>query len=141
MERALFRINRKTVILKRVFAIKDDASRTLLREVLIYNGRGVPCFIRTCMKNKPALYITTASVLIAISILLPATVPLITFSPLMTMLVAVHVPIFIACFIKPSMAIAVTISSSIAFFFTMPIIVTARISTHILFAVLLSLYM
>lgn len=90
--------------------------------------------------KKTTIFITSTAILIAISILIPATVPAIHFTPLLTMIVAVHVPILIACFISPYMAIAVAIGSTFAFFFTQPLIVTSRASTHIIFAVLASLY-
>jgi len=104
------------------------------RKVRLHANRGVS------QLKKTTHFITTATILTAIAILIPAAVPAIHFTPLLTMIVAVHVPIFIACFISPYMAISVTIGSTIGFFFTQPLIVTSRASTHIIFAFLASLY-
>ena len=85
-------------------------------------------------------FITTAALLTAIAIIIPLVVPLIQISPLLTFTLAVHVPIFIACFISPRMATAVAIGSTFGFALTKPLIVTARVATHIVFAVLAALY-
>jgi len=85
--------------------------------------------------------LTLTALLIAIAILIP-----IVFAPLritigpMSWTPAAHVPIFIACFISPPVAIAVAIGATIGFFFTAPLVITARAATHVIFAGLLAFY-
>ena len=85
--------------------------------------------------------ITIAALLTAITILIPIVfVPFrITIGP-MSWTPASHVPIFIAAFISPFVAISVAIGSAIGFFFSAPLVIAARASTHIIFAILLALY-
>ena len=85
--------------------------------------------------------LTLTALLIAIAILIP-----IVFAPFritigpMSWTPASHVPIFIAAFISPPVAIAVAIGSTIGFFFTAPLVITARAATHVIFATILALY-
>ncbi|WP_312640760.1 hypothetical protein [Hydrogenoanaerobacterium sp.] len=77
-----------------------------------------------------------AALLCAIGIVIPMFAPKIVLEPA-SFTLASHVPIFIALFISPSVALAVAIGTTVGFLFTgLPIVVVLRALTHVLFAMI-----
>ena len=97
------------------------------------------------VKNTKTRNMITAALLTALSILIPTAFaflrvpgPLfpIPLPPGVTATLTAHVPIMVSMFISPAAAAFVAIGSAIGFAFTgLPIVVTARAATHIVFAV------
>ena len=83
--------------------------------------------------------LTRTAMLCAMGILIPIIMPPVppfrlVIEP-MSFTLAAHVAIFIAMFISPASAIAVTIGTTIGFFFVLPPVVGFRAASHIFFAV------
>jgi len=77
---------------------------------------------------------TIAALLIAIAIVIPVFCPKIVLGPASVTL-ASHVPVFIAMFISPPVAVAVALGSTAGFLLAgFPIVIVLRAFTHILFA-------
>ncbi|MDR1101819.1 MAG: hypothetical protein LBL34_05650 [Clostridiales bacterium] len=92
------------------------------------------------MKNHAQFKLTLAAILTAVAIVIPMFMPKIVIPP-MSFTLTSHVPIFIACFISPAVAVAVVIGSTAGFFLAgFPTVIVARAGTHLIFAVLLSMY-
>jgi len=94
------------------------------------------------MKHQRTIKLIVSGLLIAIGLIIPM------FSPIKVVLepasftLASHVAIFIAMFISPLMAVAVALGTALGFFMGgFPIIVVLRASTHVIFALLGSLYL
>ena len=86
------------------------------------------------MKNSKIQTITISALLCAIGIMIPMFAPKIVIEPA-SFTLASHVPIFIAMFISPVVAIAVALITSMGFFFSgFPIVVVLRALTHLIFA-------
>lgn len=83
--------------------------------------------------------ITIAALLIALGIVIPMFMPKIIFPP-NSYTLASHVPVMIAMFISPSVAIAVAIGTAWGFLISATDIIAMRALSHIVFAVLGSLY-
>ncbi len=84
-------------------------------------------------RNKIQL-MTTAALLSAIGILIPMFAPKIIIGPA-SFTLASHVPVFIAMFISPYVAIAVALISGIGFLISgFPIVIVLRALSHIVFA-------
>lgn len=84
---------------------------------------------------------TTAALLIALGIVIPMFSFKIVIEPA-SFTLASHVPVFLAMFISPAVALAVAAGTTLGFFFAgFPIIIVLRAATHMLFAVLGSLYL
>jgi niacin transporter len=76
-----------------------------------------------------------AALLCAIAIIIPMFAPRIVLPPA-SFTLASHVPIFIALFISPPVALAVTVGATIGFFFAgFPIVIVLRALSHILFVI------
>lgn len=81
------------------------------------------------------LQLTIIGLLTAIGILIPMVMPIRIVIPPASYTLGVHIPIFIAMFISPKAAIAVTIGTTAGFFlagFPMPIVI--RAASHIFFS-------
>lgn len=77
---------------------------------------------------------TIAGMLCAIGIIIPMFAPKIVIEPA-SFTLASHVPVFIAMFISPSVAISVSLLTSLGFFISgFPLVVVLRALTHLLFA-------
>ena len=94
------------------------------------------------MNRQSILKLIISGVLIAIGLIIPM------FSPIKIVLepasftLASHVAIFIAMFISPAMAVFVALGTTLGFFLGgFPIIVVIRAATHVVFALLGSLYL
>ncbi len=75
-----------------------------------------------------------AALLCAIGIVIPVFAPKIVIGPA-SFTLASHVPIFIAMFISPPLAIIVCLGTTLGFFFSgLPLVVTLRALTHVIFA-------
>jgi len=83
--------------------------------------------------------LTTTALLIGIGILLPMVIPTIMIPPA-SYTIGVHVPIFVAMFISPWMAIAVTFGTTIGFFFSAPLVIVWRAASHLIFVIPAVLY-
>jgi len=88
--------------------------------------------------------LTRTAMLCAIGILIPIIMPPVppfrlVIEP-MSFTLAAHVAIFIAMFISPTSAVAVTIGTTIGFFFVLPPVVGFRAASHIVFAIVGALY-
>ena len=80
-----------------------------------------------------------AALLCAIAIIIPMFVPKIYLPPA-SFTLASHVPIFIAMFISPPVAVVVAIGSTIGFFFAgMPLVIVLRAMSHLVFVLVGSL--
>ncbi len=75
-----------------------------------------------------------AALLCAIGIVIPMFAPKIVLEPA-SFTLASHVPIFIALFISPPVALAVSIGTTIGFLFAgFPVVIVLRALTHVIFA-------
>lgn len=87
--------------------------------------------------TKKILTMTIAGMLSAIGIIIPMFSPFKILIEPASFTLASHVPIFIAMFISPAVAIFVSIITSIGFFLGgYPIVIVIRALTHLIFAVL-----
>lgn len=79
--------------------------------------------------------ITQAALLTALAILIPMVMPLKLVIGPASFTLASHVPIFIAMFLSPSIAVIVAVGAAIGFLFSgLPIVITMRALSHIIFA-------
>ena len=84
--------------------------------------------------SKKVLIMTSTALLSAIGILIPMYFPKIVVPPA-SFTLASHVPIFIAMFISPVVAIFVALITSFGFLFAgLPLIIVFRALTHLIFA-------
>ncbi len=83
--------------------------------------------------------LTRTSMLIALGILIPLVMPKISIPPA-SYTIASHVPVFMAMFISPGVAVAVSLGTALGFFLTLPFVVALRALSHIIFAVIGALY-
>lgn len=78
--------------------------------------------------------LTITAILIALGILIPMVMPKISIPPASYTL-ASHVPVMIAMFISPAVAVCVALGTSLGFFLTgLPIVIALRALSHIIFA-------
>ncbi|MGI6497455.1 MAG: hypothetical protein ACOX0U_01195 [Oscillospiraceae bacterium] len=85
--------------------------------------------------NQKVLKMVIAALLCAVGILIPMFAPKIVLEP-MSFTLASHVAIFIAMFISPSVALAVTLGTSAGFFFAgLPPVIALRALSHLGFVV------
>lgn len=76
---------------------------------------------------------TIAALLCAVGIVIPMTFPKIWVGPA-SFTLASHVPIFLAMFISPGVAAAVTLGTTLGFFLSgLPLVITLRALSHIVF--------
>ena len=83
--------------------------------------------------------ISISAVLIALGITIPMFMPKVTIPPA-SYTIASHVPVFVAMFVSPSVAIAVTLGTAFGFFMSTPFVIALRALSHLVFAILGSLY-
>ena len=79
--------------------------------------------------------LTFSAILIALGILIPLVMPKIAVEPA-SFTLASHVPVFLAMFISPGVAVAVALGTAFGFFISLPIIVALRAVSHVIFAVI-----
>jgi niacin transporter len=85
------------------------------------------------MENKKVSLIVVAGLLCAVGLVIPMVMPKVVLGP-MSFTLASHVPIFLAMFISPSVALAVCLGTTLGFFMTTPLIIAMRAASHIVFA-------
>lgn len=80
-------------------------------------------------------FITIASVLTAVSILIPIIMPLKVVIPPASYTLASHVPVMMAMFVSPALATVVALGSALGFQLAgFPIVIVLRALSHVLFA-------
>lgn len=80
-------------------------------------------------------FITIASVLTAVSILIPIIMPLKVVIPPASYTLASHVPVMMAMFVSPALAAVVALGSALGFQLAgFPIVIVLRALSHVLFA-------
>lgn len=79
--------------------------------------------------------LTISALLIAMGIIIPMVMPRITIGPA-SFTLASHVPVFIAMFISPVVAIAVSLGTGFGFFLSATPIIALRALSHLIFAVI-----
>ena len=83
--------------------------------------------------------LTRTSILIALGIIIPMVMPKVSIPPASYTL-ASHVPVFIAMFISPGVAVAVSLGTAFGFLMSLPLVIAIRALSHLVFAVLGALY-
>ena len=87
------------------------------------------------MKTNSVKRLTISALLIAMWIIIPIVMPRITIGPA-SFTLASHVPVFIAMFISPVVAIAVSLGTGFGFFLSATPIIALRALSHLIFAVI-----
>lgn len=87
------------------------------------------------MKTNSGKRLTISALLIAMGIIIPMVMPRITIGPA-SFTLASHVPVFIAMFISPVVAIAVSLGTGFGFFLSATPIIALRALSHLIFAVI-----
>ncbi|MGX6961785.1 hypothetical protein [Vagococcus xieshaowenii] len=80
--------------------------------------------------------ITFSAILVAIGILIPMVMPIKLMIEPVSFTLASHVPIFLAMFISPGVAIAVAVGTGFGFLLSFPITIALRAFSHVIFAYL-----
>ena len=92
------------------------------------------------MKTRSVRSLTIAALLIAMGILIPMVMPKVVIGPA-SFTLASHVPVMLAMFFSPMMALAVALGTTFGFLMTTPLIIAARALTHVVFAVIGAIYL
>ena len=87
------------------------------------------------MKTNSVKRLTISALLIAMGIIIPMVMTRITIGPA-SFTLASHVPVFIAMFISPVVAIAVSLGTGFGFFLSATPIIALRALSHLIFAVI-----
>ena len=78
--------------------------------------------------------LTFSSILVAIGILIPMVMPIKVMIEPISFTLASHVPIFLAMFISPGVAVAVALGTGFGFLLSFPITIAFRAFSHVIFA-------
>lgn len=93
------------------------------------------------MKKNSTQTLTYSALLIALGILIPIVMPIkFVFGPASYTL-ASHVPVMLAMFVSPLVAVLVALGTAFGFFLTFPFIIAVRALSHVLFAFLGAYYL
>ncbi|WEV60972.1 hypothetical protein OZX68_01640 [Streptococcaceae bacterium ESL0729] len=92
------------------------------------------------MKKNSIKELTVVAILIAMGIAIPMVMPKIVIGPA-SFTLASHVPLFMAMFFSPGVAVLVALGTAFGFFITTPIIIALRALSHLLFAWLGAIYL
>lgn len=92
------------------------------------------------MKKNAVRQLTISALLIAMGIIIPMVMPKIIIGPA-SFTLASHVPLMIAMFFSPAMAVAVALGTAFGFLLTTPLIIAARALSHLVFVVLGAFYL
>ncbi|MBM7689570.1 hypothetical protein BCR24_12435 [Enterococcus ureilyticus] len=92
------------------------------------------------MKKNSVRHLTIASLLVAMGIIIPMVMPRITIGPA-SFTLASHVPLFLAMFFSPGVAVAVSLGTGFGFFLSATPIIALRALSHLLFAVIGAFYL
>lgn len=94
------------------------------------------------MKNTSVRHLTFAGILTALGILIPMVMPVKIVIGAASFTLASHVPVFIAMFFSPLVAVVVALGTTIGFLANgMPIVIALRALSHLLFAVIGAYYL
>lgn len=85
------------------------------------------------MKKNSVKQLTIAALLVGMGIVIPMVMPKIVIGPA-SFTLASHVPLFVAMFFSPSIALAVAFGTAFGFLMTTPLIIALRALSHIVFA-------
>lgn len=92
------------------------------------------------MKKISVRHLTIASLLVAMGIIIPMVMPRITIGPA-SFTLASHVPVFLAMFFSPGVAVAVSLGTGFGFFLSATPIIALRALSHVLFAAIGAFYL
>ncbi|MGG5357865.1 MULTISPECIES: hypothetical protein [unclassified Enterococcus] len=92
------------------------------------------------MKKNSVRQLTITALLVGMGIIIPMVMPKIIIPPA-SFTLASHVPLMIAMFFSPGMAVAVALGTTFGFFLTTPVIIALRALSHIVFALIGALYL
>ncbi len=92
-------------------------------------------------RNKQVQELAISGLLTALGILIPMMMPLKLILGPSTYTLASHVPVFIAMFISPKVAIMVALGTTLGFYTSLGPIVAARAFSHLAFAIPGSIYL
>ncbi|MBF8808455.1 MAG: hypothetical protein IC227_09410 [Enterococcus lacertideformus] len=92
------------------------------------------------MKKNSVRSLTISALLIVMGVIIPMIMPKILIPPA-SFTLASHVPIFIAMFFSPAIAITVALGTTCGFFLTTPVIIALRALSHLIFAVIGAWYL
>ena len=95
---------------------------------------------REIMRKNSVRELTISALLIAMGIIIPMVMPRITIGPA-SFTLASHVPVFLAMFISPQAAIAVSLGTGFGFFLSATPVIALRALSHLIFAAIGSLYL
>lgn len=84
--------------------------------------------------------LTITALLVGLGILIPMVMPKIVIGPASYTLGS-HVPLFIAMFFSPAMAIAVALGTTLGFFMSLPPVIALRAFSHLIFATIGAAYL
>ncbi len=93
------------------------------------------------MKKMSVQSLTYAALLIALGIMIPLVMPVkIVIGPASYTL-ASHVPVFLAMFVSPWVAVLVALGTAFGFFLSLPFIIGVRALSHVIFAFMGAFYL
>lgn len=92
------------------------------------------------MKRNSVQQLTISALLIALGVLIPLVMPRIVIGPA-SFTLASHVPLFVAMFFSPRMAVIVALGTTFGFLLTAPFIIALRALSHLVFALLGAWYL
>ncbi|MGX7244141.1 hypothetical protein ACWOC1_04770 [Enterococcus quebecensis] len=92
------------------------------------------------MKKNSVRHLTIAALLVAMGIIIPMVMPRVTIGPA-SFTLASHVPLFLAMFFSPGVAVAVSLGTGFGFFLSATPIIALRALSHLLFAVIGAFYL
>lgn len=93
------------------------------------------------MRNNSVRQLTIGALLIAMGVIIPMVMPKIVIGPA-SFTLASHVPLLIAMFFSPAMAVAVALGTTFGFMINgLPFIIALRALSHLVFAIIGSIYL
>lgn len=92
------------------------------------------------MKKNSVRHLTIAALLVAMGIIIPMVMPRIVIGPA-SFTLASHVPLFLAMFFSPGVAVAVSLGTGFGFFLSATPIIALRALSHLLFALIGAFYL
>ena len=92
------------------------------------------------MRKNSVRKLTISALLIGMGVIIPMVMPKIMIPPA-SFTLASHVPLFIAMFFTPGVAVAVALGTTFGFFLTTPVIIALRALSHLVFALIGAWYL
>ncbi len=90
-------------------------------------------------RNQNVYRMVMGALLCAVGILIPMTFPKISIPP-MSFTLASHVPIFLAAFLSPVIALVVVAGTTFGFFMVLPLPIVLRAASHVVWALVAALW-